>query len=280
MVWIERIKDIAAGFVQLQDSGGCMKRLLLIFLVLGVVFAVSGCFSKKEKEKESSAIETPVQAAEAFYQAVKDNDMDAINSLLAASDMAESVDVSEMLERNRYYDISGTLVQPVNETAITLNRKRLEGAFYLQLQYFYFGFFINDIFTSDEKEIFERPNIALFDNSDMAEKIVELMEEVDYDSLKTLELYDVIETNSLMDENGGRGNSFRLLREIFGAEDFTRVIVIYQLDDNYYGGGLGLIQYTDGWKIYDLRCYELDDFLGMVTPMSKSQLDEWYETIR
>lgn len=259
-----------------------MKRIAAFLMSISLALTAAGCSSQIGQTKaphEAEKLETPEQAAKAFCQAISDNDITTIKSLLAAPDIARSVDVNEMFKQLGYYDISLGLVEPTYETAIELNKQRLEGRFFMSLQYFYFGFFIDDILSTQEKVSFQKANLPFFKDTHMAKQIVKLMEAVDYESLSKLKVYDVIDTISL-NNDASLKERIKNKYNYFGADECAEVTVIYQLEDDFYVGGLTLLQYEEGWKIYDLNNMEAGLFLGMVEPISKEMLDAIYETMK
>lgn len=242
-----------------------------------MAFTVTSCSLQNNQTSEThqvEKIETMEQAADAFCQAIRNQDIAAIKCIIAAPEMAKSADLQKMFDQLKFYDISSGLVQPTHETAIELNTQRLEGSFFTSLQYFYFGFFIDNILSEEEKVAFQKQNLSFFNDSHMSDQVIKLMEGVDYEALSKLKIYkmyDVIDTSD-------KRNNY--ICDYFGADAYAEAIVIYQLDDDFYAGGMTLLQYEGNWKIFNLRSSEYGMFLGMVEPVTQDIVDEIYDSIR
>jgi hypothetical protein len=181
--------------------------------------------------------DTPEAAIEHFAKSIANNDLTGALQAFAINQYAEDFDFAALAKRVGAIDLYSSLAPAEYEMYRGLNRLNLAARYARQIAFFSYSF------NSSE----ELANAVITNPSD--EQVSTFVASVNPEELTNLKITKVIRINA---ESDRYRNILKLQAVPFGADEGIELLVLYELNDNYYSGGAHLLLYGAAWKIDSL----------------------------
>lgn len=216
---------------------------------------------EETSSKESQGFATPEDAIRHFYEALAANDFDKAIEACAVREQAESFDFPGSVERLKMHMPFVNMAPSTCEMFRDLNNTATAGAFAGQIKIMVYSFFVTE--GLDGKPVMADRNYA--ENFAKA---------VDPQKLHDLKLLRVDPPVKSLLESTKNVENFTKAAKIYGAEEQTERIVLYELNGETYAGGFGLYRYASGWKICRLNSNLAGQpSYGTVTKMTEQEYE-------
>lgn len=217
-----------------------MKKIYITCLTLILCIALlAGCSGggKTALTVSEQSFDTPEKAIEYFVSAIAENDLSKAFEACNINEYGEKFDYAAYTE-----SVGAILPAPAvgapSEYAMyaELNRYTQANSLSTQIKGFAYSFF-TELGIADSTQL---------ESADQASALVDA---VDPSKLKGLVIVrmDVPYPNTMNQEETKA--LFKQYAAMYGADDQTERIVLYELDGKHYCGGFTLLQYGKDWKI-------------------------------
>lgn len=206
---------------------------------------------------------TPEAAIEHFVESIAKNDAVAALQAFAVNEYAEKFDFTSMSQWLGAIDPYKGLAPSDYTMYEQLNRMNLIGRYAQQIKLFSYSFYISE--TLDGKII-----------GPVKEDLVRVRNFVSSVNPEQLANLKIAKGVRII------GTSRKLLDMLqrqampLGADEITELIILYELDGNYYLGGARLLLYEDSWKLDGLSSVlAATSILGDVTKTTPAEFEEF-----
>ena len=248
-----------------QEGAGKRRARAVIVSVLAaavVLSAVLPSAASALNQTDSFAIavqdgsfQTPEEAITFYIDALTDLDMEAALSACAVDEHASRFDVGKNI--TQVDTINAYMAAPKQYAFYqALNQATYLGGTARSIKCFIYSFTDSEaaqsIITGDVYMLTDDP----------AREAQEFVESVDPAVIRDLTIVsiDLPEPDSFYSEDNQSSN--KAAEDIYGADEITERVALYELDGSYYFSGFVLTRYADSWKIYDSVIMDIAQFLG------------------
>lgn len=217
-----------------------MKRFYLC--LCGLVFLLIASVSAQDSsllnfpEKDFA---TPQAAINHFVESIAKNDAVAALQAFAVNQYAEEFDFAAQTKHLNALDIYQSLAPTDTAMYTQLNRLSLLAKYGQNIKLFCYSFYSTE---SLEGKIVAPIN-------DRPERIDAFITSVNPKQLTNLKIAKVFKLTILSER---LQNTLEEQAKIVGAEEFSEFVVFYELDGDYFAGGIHLLGYDGAWKIDSL----------------------------
>lgn len=252
-----------------------MKKIFAVVLVVCSLFAgiitVQGDTGVSEKNvllsSYETGCETPEETAEAFVEAVKNKDFNAVISLYDCGHLAENYDYTSFIERMGIWQPSLNMSYPSKEGIF-------RNSTYIMLRGTAASQIINFCFSlnADEEYLDGKAKPAADDYEQIISDVGEFSKLDNIDSLKILRM-DLAKPES---QNSTQGKDITQKNcNLVAAEDWKDYGIFFEYDGKTYFGGMQLYKYDGYWYIDDLySTYGGGTAYAYLTPMTEEEYIE------
>ena len=158
-------------------------------------------------------------------------------SACAIHEQAEGYDFSGFVDRMKMHTPILNLAPSTNDLYRELNSASVQGNFANQMKMLIYSFFITDGLDGRPLMPADRSYAEAFETAVDAQKLANLnLIRIDPPMKTVLEITRNIE-------------NFTKMAKLYGAQEMTERIVLYELDCHTFVGGFGIYRYAHGWKI-------------------------------
>ncbi len=208
------------------------------FLVLTPTYV----YAQAETNAADAALvfSTPKDAIRHFYESVVANDFETALEACAVREQAEDFDFPGYVDRMKMHM---PLMNPAPSTSDMyrdLNEAAILGNLANQIKTLSFSFFVTDGLDGTPVTPADRAYAEAFE------------EAVDSKKLAGLKLLRIDPPMKSILESEKNIENFSEMAKLYGAEEMTERIALYDLDGRTFVGGFGLYRYASGWKIFRL----------------------------
>lgn len=183
--------------------------------------------------------DTPEAAIEHFVSSIVKNDLTGALQAFAINQYAEEFDFTAQAKRLNALDIYQSLAPADNAMYTQLNRLSLLAKYGLYIKLFCYSFYATE---SLEGNIVAPMN-------DRPERIDAFITSVNPKQLTNLKIAKVFKLTVLSER---LQKTLEEQVRIVGAEEFSEFVVFYELNGDYFAGGIHLLRYDEAWKIDSL----------------------------
>lgn len=220
-----------------------MKRIVTLLLTFIMCIALlAGCTGKDSSLSISEkSFDTPAKAIEYFVAAIAENNASKALEACNINEYGENFDYAAYTERTgAILPVSVTGAPSGYSMYAEINRYTQASYLGTQIKGFAYSFFT-------DKGIIDATPLEGTDQIDA------FIESVDPAKLKNL---TVVRIDTPYPDTMNKEETKALFKEyaaMYGADEQTEVIVLYELDGKHYGGGFTLLRYGKDWKISRLN---------------------------
>lgn len=222
-----------------------MKKTYITLLTLILCIALlAGCSSGNKTTAltiDEKSFDTPEKVIEYFVSGIAENDLSKAFEACNINEYGEEFDYTAYAERAGAILPAPVIGAPSEYPMyVELNRYMQANNLCTQIKGFTYSFF-SDIDMS---------GTTVLENTDQA---AEFVEGVDPSKLKSLAIVrmDIPYPNTMNSEE--TKELFKTQSALYGADNQTERIVLYELDGKQYCGGFTLLQYGSDWKISQIN---------------------------
>lgn len=202
--------------------------------------------------------ETPQAAIEHFVNAIAQNDLPQALQAFAINDYADSFNFTAMSERLGAIDMYRGLAPSEYDMYAQLNRLELLSTYAFYIKVFCYSFYASEPLDGSIIRVQDEPEkVAAFIASVTPEQLADLT---------INKAFQLIILPGRMKETWQKQNL------PIGADESSEVVVLYELNGQYFLGGFHLLRYGKNWKIdglYSLLAGMTND--GGVTKMTVTE---------
>lgn len=184
---------------------------------------------------------TPEEAIGHFCQGLAAQDFQGALEACAISEQAEGFDFPGWVDRMKAHVPLANPAPATSGLYKELNEAAIAGSFAGQIKMLLYSFFV----TAG----LEGSSVAPADRA----YALEFQEAVAAEQLAGLRLLRVDPPKKAVLESEKNRENFARMAEIYGAQEMTERIVLYELGGRTFLGGFGLYRYGSGWKICRLH---------------------------
>ena len=188
-------------------------------------------------EDATAAFPTPEDVIRHFCQALAANDFEAALDACAVREQAEGFDFSGYVDRMKMHMPVTNPAPSTSDMYRDLNEAAILGGFTGQIKTLSYSFFVTDGLDGKPVTPADRAYAETFE------------EAVDPKKLADLRLLRVDPPMKFTLESEKNMENFSEMAKLYGAEEMTERIVLYELDGRTFMGGFGLYRYASGWRI-------------------------------
>lgn len=223
-----------------------MRKVTTLILVMVLALAaLAGCSNSGGKSVGGVNItdehfDTPEKAIEYFVSGIAENDLDKALSASAVNEAGAGFDFTQNAKRT-------DTIFPMNMNApadydffAQVNSASMAGSLAAQVKGFCYGFFYED----------ELNQPAEVESEDA---IGDFIKAVDPAALKELQVKRIDAPYPDAMEKDEVKDALAATAAVYGAQEATERIALFDLDGKLYWGGFTLLQYNGNWKICTLQ---------------------------
>lgn len=188
------------------------------------------------------AFSKPEDVISHFVGALSENDLQKALQACAVEEYGDGYDFAGMLDRMK-------ALMPIQQMAPSeyglfaqMNKITAMATLVNQMKMMVYSFFV--------PEVKEGKPMYVGGSADDAKKFAEA---VDPGKLKNLKIVRIDPPRQDILNSEKNVENFTKMAVLYGAQEMTERIVLYELDGKMYLGGFGLLRYADGWKIQRLN---------------------------
>ena len=239
---------------------GIVSVLLAVVIVLMSLGVTDAVFAPQQK-----GFDEPEDAIAYFIDHVKSGDIEGAMAACAVDEVSGSYDYEAMLDRLRAMSPSIQYLPSEYELYAAYNEISLKNQIMRQLSYMALSVVLPDEYSDFLTGIPIYGEAFDFDD---------VVDDMDPGRFMELEVTDIGEAD-IADNDTNRKN-MRKQAEMYGADDMVTRDVLYDIDGDYYAGGVMLLEYDSGWLILSLNDPLLNQpYTGALIPLdSKSDFDD------
>lgn len=218
-----------------------------------------------DKTVNNTTFATPEDAITHFVAAVADNDLEAALAACATEEYARGYNFKDSAERTMVIVPFTGSAPNEYEFFSDVNVLMREGEVSQGILLLCYSFFVTDDLSTP---------IQVED----AEQTDSYIEAIDPRQLSGLQVESIDEPLPEVLNSDQNIENFTKQANIYGADEQTERVVLYELDGSYYAGGFGLMRYGDSWKIVRFNSHLAgQDAFGAVAPVAKDDYSLLFE---
>lgn len=242
-------------------------RILTVLLALSLLTATIGCApSEAAPEQESGdSVEakggyaTPEKAAEAFMEALVQEDLEAAFAACAIDEAASQFNLDDYTSWVQIYypGMDNFYNEPDNGVMTDLNRSAIKGNIARDIKVFYHW-----VASDAETRIFLRgvstPLSEAPENQALYERIKARLAEKPWKTLEVVKTFDTLTLPSAVNYQSMLQEQLFKSAKPLGADAITEVGVIFSLEGEHYVTAVRVLRYGNDWKAQSLYSSVLD----------------------
>ena len=215
----------------------------VIFSILALAPALASAPHEAGADAGSSApvFSTPEDAVSHFCQALAANDFEMALEACAVREQAEDFNFPGYVDRMKMHMLFANPAPSTSGLYRDLNEAALLGNFANQIKTLSYSFFVTKGLDGIPVTPADRAYAEAFE------------EAVDPKKLAGLKLLRVDPPVKSILESAKNVENFGKMARLYGAEEMTERIALYELEGRTFMGGFGLYRYASGWKICRLN---------------------------
>lgn len=191
---------------------------------------------------ESPVFPTPEDAIRHFVAALAENDFEKAVQAFAIDEYADGYDFNGMLDRLKALMPMTQMAPSEYEMFAEINKASALSTLANQTKMMVYSFFVPEV----------KGGTTMYVGGDR-EDAQAFAEAVDPGKLKNLKLLRIDPPVQHILNSEKNVENFTKMAVVYGAEEMTERIVLYELDGKLFLGGFGLLRYGEGWKILRLN---------------------------
>jgi hypothetical protein len=210
---------------------------------------------------------TPEAAIEHFAESIAKNDLAGALQAFAINEYADNFDFTAQTKRLAAIDMYQSLAPTEYAMYAQLNRLQLLSRYAAQIRFFSYSFHSTETLDG-----------AIISNP-TDEQLSTFITSVNPEQLTKLTLAKIIR---IVAQPGRYLDTLKEQIKPVGADESTELLLLYELDRQYYFGGAHLLRYGEAWKIDSLNSFLANTpALGTVTPTTPEEFppmsdsDDW-----
>jgi len=193
---------------------------------------------------EGTGFNSPEDAAEAYFEGLRNTDLNCMISTFAVESYAENYNFEAAMNRMKVYVPSQEIKLPnSNEfiTAMNIESRRSSVTNMILRQYL---FLCDSEFDQSQPQIME-------DDIAVSEFVAQLNKNLDTNKFQTLEVLGFIPPEALTDMYSSEQNKKNIARlaEVYGADELVSRVAVFELDGSRYMLCLDAVDYGGKWYI-------------------------------
>jgi hypothetical protein len=223
--------------VENRRAGGLalLTACALLFSLLALAPASAG--APAEGGAGAPAFPTPEDAIKHFCGALAANDFAMALEACAVREQAEGFDFPGYVDRLKVHMLYTSPAPSTGDMYKDLNEAALMGGFANQIKTLIYSFFVTEGLDGTPVTPADRAYAEEFERA------------VDAKKLANLKLLRIDPPMKSILESAKNVENFGKMAKLYGAEEMTERIALYELDGRTFVGGFGLYRYASGWKI-------------------------------
>jgi hypothetical protein len=212
-----------------------------VFLIILCILLSTSLFSALA-QGETPVFTKPEDAIHHFAAALSENDLQKALQACAVEEYAKGFDFVGMVDRLKTLMPIQQMAPSEYDLFVEMNKISAMGTLVNQMKMMIYSFFVPEV--KDGKPMYVGVGM------DDAKKFAEAVDPGKLKNLKLLRIDPPVQ-NILNSEKNIE--NFQKMAVLYGAQEMTERIALYELDGKTYLGGFGLLRYGDGWKILRLN---------------------------
>jgi hypothetical protein len=193
-------------------------------------------------EGEDPVFAAPEDAIRHFVAALAENDLQKALQACAVEEYADGYDFAGMMDRLKALMPVAQMAPSEYDLFREMNRISAMGDIVRQIKMMVYSFFVPEVSEG-----------TLLYSGGGLEEAEAFQSAVDPSQLKGLVLLLIDTPNKEIMYSETNIANFQKQAKIYGAQDLTERVVLYQLGGKIFEGGFGLLLYEDSWKIFRLN---------------------------
>ena len=259
-----QVKGKSSGLKFISYIAAILALALVITFVFGKPFNNLGTQTATNFSGNEKSFDSPEDAIEYCVEAIADNKLSVALSAFAIDDYTREFDFTKWCNRMKAL-ILRDLAPSEYKMYQDINHAYITSKIVSQVK----GFSYSLLSSMDLSQ-----TIVVEDE----EQVPQFVEDVDPKKLKGLKIVRIDPPCPDILNSERNVENFKIQAAIYGGEEGTERVVLYELDGELYAGGFHLIQYKDGWHIESMTSYLAGTSVdGSVTKMTKDDYLEWIE---
>jgi hypothetical protein len=211
-----------------------------IFLIMLCILLSTSLFDALA-QGETPVFSKPEDAIRHFVAALSENDLQKALQACAVDEYAQGYDFVGMMDRAKALLPMQQMAPSEYDLFAEMNKISAMYTLVNQMKMMIYSFFV--------PEVKEGITMYVGGSVDDAKKFAEA---VDPGKLKNLKLLRIDPPMQNMLNSAKNIENFQKMAALYGAQEMTERIVLYELDGKTYLGGFGVLRYGEGWKIQRL----------------------------
>jgi len=216
------------------------KRLLLFIVSFGLLTAMgfsTSAIAAAQDQTSEVVFKTPEDAITAYMQGIAQNDVSKILQACAIDEMSEHFSLDLNTARLGVIEPSQMLAPPNNSFYVAMNKAQLSAQILGQVKMFTFSL----LSTEDMTKVGVIPIDAA--------RTTQFIKDVDPSRLTQIEIKKIAVPYPTIMKNDKYLANASALAQIYGADEYTQRIVLFQFGGDNYIAGFSLLRYGESWKI-------------------------------
>ena len=226
--------------------------VLLVLSLTGVLGGASGAFAA------SQSFSTPEDAIECFVDHMTAGEWEGALSACAVNEIAQNYDYQAMVERIQALMPNIQCLPSEYEEYTGYNRASMSASLLRQMTWLTFS-----VTLPDEYDGFLE-YMSIYEGIDFDD----VVEDMDPAPVSGLELVR-IDSHKMLESSQNEEN-YERQAAVYGADEQTSRVVLYEYDGDYYAGGFTLLRYNGRWLILGLN----DPLAGIPVTGALIRLDD------
>jgi hypothetical protein len=206
-----------------------------VLLIMLCILLPASLFSALA-QGDTPAFSKPEDAINHFVSALSENDLQKALQACAVEEFAQGYNFAGMVDRQKAFIPIQQMAPSEYGMFAEINRIGAMGTLVSQMKMMIYSFFVPEV--KDGTPMYVGGSV------DDAKKFAEA---VNPEKLKNLKIVRIDPPMQSILSSEKNTMNFQRMAELYGAQEMTERIVLYELDGKLYLGGFGLLRYGQGW---------------------------------